>query len=473
MFDNYNSFFHPDRYFDSSIEVRNIAKELYKGITNLPIISSHGHVDPKILAFNEPFPDPTELFLIPDHYIFRMLYSQGIKLEELGIPTIDGTEVEKDHRKIWKKFAEKFYLFLGTPTSVWLTHELFTAFDIKERLNADNAEIIYDTIEKRLREPDFLPRNLFEKFNIEVLSTTDSASDKLEYHQIIKDSGWKGKVIPTFRPDAAVNLDKPNWKSEIDKLSEVVGETIDSFSKFINALEERRIFFKNMGAVATDHGVRSPFTYQLSKSEAEAIFQKALRGEVTESDAKLFTANMLMEFARMSIEDGLVMQIHPGSLRDHNNLIYEKFGTDKGCDIPEQTEYTNNLKELLNKYGNNSSLSIILFTLDESTYSRELAPLAGHYPALKLGPPWWFHDSIQGMIRYRQRVTETAGFFNTVGFNDDTRAFLSIPARHDVARRVDSNFLAGLVTKHIITFDEAKMLSKELAYNLVKKGYKL
>ncbi|GBD91972.1 uronate isomerase [bacterium BMS3Abin04] len=340
-------------------------------------------------------------------------------------------------------------------------------------MNADNAEIIYDTIEKRLREPDFLPRNLFEKFNIEVLSTTDSASDKLEYHQIIKDSGWKGKVIPTFRPDAAVNLDKPNWKSEIDKLSEVVGETIDSFSKFINALEERRIFFKNMGAVATDHGVRSPFTYQLSKSEAEAIFQKALRGEVTESDAKLFTANMLMEFARMSIEDGLVMQIHPGSLRDHNNLIYEKFGTDKGCDIPEQTEYTNNLKELLNKYGNNSSLSIILFTLDESTYSRELAPLAGHYPALKLGPPWWFHDSIQGMIRYRQRVTETAGFFNTVGFNDDTRAFLSIPARHDVARRVDSNFLAGLVTKHIITFDEAKMLSKELAYNLVKKGYKL
>jgi len=473
MFDNYNSIFHPDRYFDSSIEVRNIAKELYDGIKNLPIISPHGHVNPKILAYNKPFPDPTELFLIPDHYIFRMLYSQGIKLEELGVPASSGVEVEKDHKKIWKKFAGKFYLFLGTPTGVWLTHALYTVFDIKERLDGDNAEVIYDTIEKRLREPDFLPRNLFEKFNIEVLSTTDSASDELKYHQIIKDSGWKGKVIPTFRPDAVVNIDNPNWKYEIEKLSKTAGITIDSFPKFISALEKRRIYFKKMGAVATDHGVRLPYTHQLSKAEVETIFQKALRGETAESDAELFTAHMLMEFAGMSIEDGLVMQIHPGTHRNHNSLIFEKFGADKGCDIPEQTEYTNNLKELLNKYGNDTRLTIIMFTLDESAYSRELAPLAGHYPALKLGPAWWFHDSIQGMMRYRQRVTETAGFFNTVGFNDDTRAFLSIPARHDVARRVDSNFLAGLVAKHIITFEESKMLSKELAYNLVKKGYKL
>ncbi len=473
MVDDYNEIFHSDRFFDPSEEIKSIAREIYNVIKDLPIVSPHGHVDPKILAYNEPFPDPTELFLIPDHYIFRMLYSQGIKLEELGIPTIDGTEVETDHRKIWKKFAENFYLFLGTPTGAWLTHELFTVFDIRERLNADNAEAIYDAIEKRLREPDFLPRKLFAKFNIEVLSTTDSASDELKYHRIIKESGWKGKVIPTFRPDAVVSIDKPNWKSEIDKLSESVGETIDSFPKFIKALEERRAYFKSMGAVATDHGVRSAYTHSLSNTEAETIFERALKGKATESDAKLFTAHMLMEFARMSTEDGLTMQIHAGAYRNHNEFIYKRFGADKGADIPEQTEFTNNLKELLNEYGNNRNLTIIVFTLDETTYSRELAPLAGHYPALKLGPAWWFHDSIEGITRYRERVTETAGFFNTVGFNDDTRAFLSIPARHDLSRRLDANFLAKLVTRRQITLDEAKFIALQLTYDLVKKAYGL
>ncbi len=473
MFDNYKSILHPDRFFDPSEEVRNVAREIYSGIKDLPIISPHGHVDPKIFAYNKPFPDPTELFLIPDHYIYRMLYSQGIKLEEFGIPAIDGTDVEKNHRKIWKIFAENFHLFLGTPSGVWLTHEFYTVFNIKERLNGDNADAVYDEIQNKLKEPDFLPRNLFEKFNIEVLSTTDSASDDLQYHKMIKDSGWNGRIVPTFRPDAVTNINKPNWKSEIEKLSQISGITIDSYSKFIEALENRREFFKSMGAVATDHGVDSPYTHELDKAEVENIFQKALNGEVSSEEASLFTAHMLIEFARMSIEDGLVMQIHPGALRDHNEFIYNRFGSDKGCDIPVQTEYTKNLRELLNKYGNDSRLKIILFTLDESTYSRELAPLAGHYPALKLGPAWWFHDSIAGMTRYRERVTETAGFFNTVGFNDDTRAFLSIPARHDVARRVDSNYLARLVVKHIITIDEAKMLSKKLTYDLVKKGYNL
>ena len=461
------------RFFNPDEAVRNTAYELYLGVKDLPIISPHGHVEPKLLANNEQFPDPTELLLIPDHYIFRMLYSQGIKLESLGIPTVDGTEVEKDHRKIWQIFADNFYLFSGTPTGVWLIHEFAEVFGIDEKLNSKNAMEIYDHMLGKLNTVEFLPRNLFEKFRIEVLNTTDGAADNLEHHKKIKEAGLKGRVIPCFRPDAVVNINAKNWKHEIEALSKASGITVDNYDNFIKALENRREFFKSMGAVSTDQGVTSPYTHKLSKKDADEIFQRALKGTSTEEDAKLFVANMLMEMARMSTEDGLVMQIHPGSMRNHNKIIFERFGLDKGADIPLQTEYTRNLYELLNTYGNNLDLTIIIFTLDESTYSRELAPLAGHYPALKLGPPWWFHDSIEGMIKFRQNATETAGIYNTAGFNDDTRAFLSIPARHDVSRRMDSNFLAGLVARHIITMEEAKSMGKALAYELVKKAYKL
>jgi glucuronate isomerase len=462
-----------DRFFNSDPAIRKIARELYESVKDLPIVSPHGHVDPKLFAENQPFPDPTELILIPDHYVFRMLYSQGISLESLGIPTLDGSPVEMDHRKIWQIFGEYYYLFNGTPTGVWLNHEFSTVFGIQEKLNGKTALKIYDQIQMKLQSPEFLPRAMFERFNIEVLTTTDGAADTLEHHQKIKNSGWKGNIIPCFRPDAVVNLIAKGWKQNIETLEQVSGIEINSFKNYIKALESRREFFKSIDAVSTDQGVTSPYTQQLTLNEAENIFQRALKGKTTTDDAAQLTAHMLMEMARMSIEDGLVMQIHSGSFRNHNQYIFQKFGPDKGCDIPIQTEYTRNLHALLNKYGNDPRLTLIVFTLDETTYSRELAPLAGHYPAMKLGPAWWFHDSIEGMTRYRQMVTETAGIYNTVGFNDDTRAFPSIPARHDLSRRVDCNFLAGLVTRHIIDMEDARKMSRALAYDLVKKAYKL
>ena len=462
-----------DRFFDPDPTIRSIARELYNSVKYLPIVSPHGHVAPKLFAENKPFPNPAELIIIPDHYVFRMFYSQGISLHLLGIPRVDGKSVESDHRKIWQVFCENFYLFAGTPTGAWIQHEFVAVFGVDEKLNGESSQRIYDRIEEKLQTPEFMPRAMFNSFNIEVLTTTDAAGDSLEYHKKIRDSGWNGKIIPCFRPDAVINMRSKSWRENINALSEVSGIDIDSYYNFIKALENRREFFKLMGATSTDHAVVIPYTEKLSEHEAEKIFQSALKDKTTDEDADLFSAHMLMEMARMSIDDGLVMQIHPGSYRSHNSEIYETFGTDKGCDIPVQTEFTKNLHELLNTYGNNPGLTLIIFTLDESTYSRELAPLAGHYPALKLGPPWWFHDSIEGMTRYRQRVTETAGIYNTVGFNDDTRAFPSIPARHDLSRRVDSNFLAGLVARHIIDMNDAVKMSRELAYNLVKKSYKL
>ncbi|MFQ5603901.1 MAG: glucuronate isomerase [bacterium] len=462
-----------NRFFDPDPAIRKIARELYEEVKALPIVSPHGHVEPALFSENKPFPNPTELIIIPDHYVFRMLYSQGIPLEELGIPTRDGSVVETDHRKIWQIFGENFHLFAGTPTGVWLNHEFSVVFGIEDKLNEHTTLKIYDQIQEKLQSPEFLPRSLFDQFNIEVLTTTDSAESPLQEHQKIKDSGWGGNIVPCFRPDGVTDLKGPGWKENIVALSEVCGMEISSYRDFISALESRREFFKSMGAVSTDHGVYSPYTHQLTPNEAETLFAKALKGQATDADAAAFTAHILMEMARMSLEDGLVMQIHPGSFRNHNQLLFEKFGYDKGADIPVQTEYTRNLRELLNQYGNDARFKLILFTLDETTYSRELAPLAGHYPAVKLGPPWWFHDSIEGMTRFRQQVMETAGIYNTVGFNDDTRAFPSIPARHDLARRMDANYLASLVARHIIDPSDARTMIKALVYNLVKAAYGL
>jgi len=463
----------PDRYFDPDPTTRAIARKLYSKVKNLPLVCPHGHVDPRILADNTPFPDPTELIIVPDHYIFRMFYSRGIPLESLGIPTRDGTAVETDHRKIWQIFGDNFYLFRGTPTSCWLSHEFSEVFGIRTPLNGQTAMAIYDEIWEKLRTPEFLPRALFEQFNIEVLVTTDGASDGLEQHERIRESGWGGRVLPTFRPDACVNIQAAGWREEICRLGRVTNREIVCFRSYLAALEDRRAFFKSMGATATDHAVVEPLTVDLGAMEVEAIFARALRGEPDEGDARLFTAHMLMEMARMSAEDGLVMQLHAGSSRNHNSVIFERFGLDKGCDMPVACEFTRNLKPLLNKYGNEPGFRLVLFTLDESTYSRELAPLAGHYPAVRLGPAWWFHDSREGMTRFRERATETAGIYNTVGFNDDTRAFPSIPARHDLARRVDCNFLAGLTARHVIEVDQAEEMAVDLAYNLVKEAYRL
>lgn len=464
----------PDRFFDPDPAQRRVARQLYQAIAGLPLICPHGHVDPAI--FVDPdyrFGSPAELLIIPDHYITRMLYSVGVPLEALGVPRLDGGPVEQDHRKIWQIFAEHFHLFRGTPSGAWLAAELAEVFGVTEKLNGQTAQAIYDQIEARLAEPAFRPRALFERFNIEVLCTTDAATDTLAQHQAIRASGWSGDIRPTFRPDAVVNLDAAGWRGNIDRLSQASGIDVDSYPAFVQALEQRRAFFKQLGATATDHAAVTAHTERLSADNADVIFQLALQGQATAADARRFTGHMLLEMARMSVEDGLVMQLHVGSVRNHNDQVYQRFGPDKGCDIPRTTDFVHDLRPLLNAFGNDARLTLILFTLDETTYARELAPLAGHYPAVKLGPPWWFHDSFNGMRRYFDQVMETAGLYNTAGFNDDTRAYPSIPARHDLWRRASADWLAGLVVRHIVDEEDAQAMAYELAYGLAKRAYRL
>jgi len=460
---------HPDRLFPADPGTREIARALYHQVRKLPIVSPHGHTQAAWFSINEPFPDPAKLLVQPDHYIIRMLSSQGISLEELEF----GRPELKDARKVWRIFASHYYLFRGTPTRMWLDFSFQELFGLERRLSDSTADLYFDTISEKLRTPEFLPRTLYDRFNLEVLATTDSPLDSLADHKAIRESDWKAKVLPTFRPDPVVDPEFAGLAENIAKLGENTREDTSTWVGYLNALRKTRLRFRELGCTATDHGHPTARTANLPAPEATELFRRVIAGEPDAHQQELFRAQMLTEMARMSLDDGLVMQIHPGSARNHNRKLYEQYGRDLGADIPTPTNYVDALRPLLDQFGNESNLTIILFTLDESAYSRELAPLAGHYPCLRLGPPWWFHDSPEGMMRFRELVTETAGFYNTVGFNDDTRAFLSIPARHDTARRIDCAFLAKLVAEHRLVEDEALQVAQDLTYNLVKKAYRL
>ncbi|MEL1265447.1 glucuronate isomerase [Pseudoxanthomonas putridarboris] len=464
---------HEDRLFSSDATQRAIARRLYSQVAQLPIISPHGHTDPAWFAGNEAFANATELLLVPDHYVFRMLYSQGVALDALGIPRADGSRADVDPREAWRLFAANFHLFRGTPSSMWLNHVFFEVFGLRVKLDAATSDHYYDTITEALATPAFRPRALFERFGIEVIATTESPLDPLLHHAAIRDSGWGGRVITAYRPDPVVDPEHGQFPDALRQFGQITGEDVHTWDGYLRAHRQRRAFFAAAGATSTDHGHPSAATADLSPAEARLLFDKVVRGAATAEDAELFRAQVLTEMAAMSLDDGLVMQIHPGCFRNHNHGLFQRHGRDKGADIPLRTEYVHALKPLLDRFGNEPDFRLILFTLDESTYSRELGPLAGHYPCLFLGPAWWFHDAPEGMWRFREQTLSTAGFHNTVGFNDDTRAFLSIPARHDVARRVDCAFLAKLVAEHRMDEDEAAVVAVDLAYRLPKRAYRL
>lgn len=465
---------HPDRYFGCSAAALPLAREIYQKMRAFPIISPHGHVDPALLAENKPFPDPVALLITPDHYITRMLASLGISYEQLDIPTSpDGIQKGVPPEQVWQILAEHWFAFAGTPSRIWFEEILGEIFDIQRPFNKVTAMAIYGEISEQLNDKDFLPQTLFEKFHIELLATTDGTSDSLEHHYALQKSSLKSRVIPTFRPDDVSDPERKDWQRSLEKLERCTGIGISTFSSFREAVRAARDRFIAHGAKATDHGVPSALTVELDEREKESLFAQLRAGDMTALNAETFRAVMLMEHAQMSADDGLVMQLHPGSSRNHSQKIYDNYGPDRGFDIPVRTEFTNALKPLLNRFGFSKEFRLALFTLDESTYARELAPIAGAYPSVKLGPPWWFHDSLNGMRRWRDATIESAGYLNTLGFIDDTRAFLSIPVRHDVARRFEAGYLANLVLAHRVSEEDAFRIAEQIAYRLSKEFFRL
>ena len=463
------SLLHEDRLFPADPGTRAIARRLYATVRNLSILSPHGHTDARWFALDAPFPDPATLFVQPDHYVYRMLYSQGVPLADLEI----GAPAIRNPRRVWRLFAEHYWLFRGTPTRLWLDFAFEILFGLTERLSSRTADLYFDTITGKLATTAFRPRALYDRFRLEVLATTDSPLDSLADHRRIRDSGWKARIVPTFRPDPVVDPAFAGFRQNLDTLGERSGQDTGTWQGYLAALRHERARFRALGATASDHGHPTAATADLSAADAAALYGTVRNPGATAEQQELFRAQMLTEMARMSLDDGLSMQLHPGSFRNHNPALFERYGRDIGADIPTPTGFVHALKPLLDRFGNERSFTLILFTLDETAYSRELAPLAGHYPCLRLGPPWWFHDSPEGIQRFREQATGTAGFYNTVGFNDDTRAFLSIPGRHDLARRADCAFLSRLVAEHRLDEDEAVDLVHALSYDLVRKAYRL
>lgn len=458
----------PNRLLPAEPAVRAVAEALYEKVANLPIVSPHGHVDPQLLLKNEPFSNPAELFIYFDHYVTRILHSAGFSLDDLG----KGKQL--DPRKAWAILCSNWNLFAGTSSGYWLTHEFATLFGINETPSAANADELYDLISTELLEARMLPRALFEKFKIEFLATTDDPCDDLSAHAALAaDPNFKGRVVPTFRPDVYLDPKNAKFLESVKNLFTLTGKTSITFANYLSAMVERRKYFIDHGAVSSDHGVYEPYTTRLSDLKASELFDQAVAGEISDADAKEFSGHMLLEMARMSTEDGLVMTIHAGVFRNHSTATFKKFGPDTGHDIPVRAEFVNNLRPLLEEYGMHPNLKVILFSLDETTWGREIAPLAGFYPSVFIGAPWWFLDAPDSANRFREATTEIAGFYKGSGFIDDTRAFLSIPARHDMARRVDCSFLARLVVEGRITHEQAEQIAVDLVVAVPKKAFNL
>jgi len=457
---------HPDRLLPAEPGVRAIARELYAAVRELPVISPHGHVDPRMLLADEPFGDPASLLVSPDHYVTRLLHASGVPLQALG----GGTPA----REVWRRLCEHWHVFRGTPVRYWLEHELVEIFGVAQRPSAESADVLFDELSARLAEPAFRPRALFARFNIAVLATTDDPCDDLAAHAALAaDPAWTGRVIPTFRPDRYLEVASAGWPKRMARLAEVSGTATDDYPGFVAAMEARRRYFISRGATSADHSHADVRTDPLDAAAADRIYRAALAGEATAAEAVALRRHMLLEMARMSCEDGLVMTLHPAVRRGHHGPTTERFGADVGADIPIRVEFTDALRPLLERYGTHPGFHLVVFTLDETVWSRELAPLAGFYPSLYVGAPWWFLDAPEAIRRYRRAVTETIGFTRTSGFIDDTRAFCSIPARHDMSRRLDAGWVAELVAQHLFDLDEATEVMIDLVSGRPTHVFKL
>lgn len=462
----------PDRLLSADPGTRDVARRLYAATSALPIISPHGHVPAEWLAKDTPFSDPTSLLLSPDHYIFRLLHAQGVPLADLGV---GGTRLdEAGSRRAWRLFCENWSAFRGTASKFWMESVLADVFGIEQQPSAETADVIYDQIAAALTTPEFRPRALADRFGISVLATTDDPVDSLEHHRTIAaDASVSARVAPTFRPDRYLEPARADFADLAKSLGVAADIDTSTYAGYLAALEDRRRFFKANGGVSTDHSHADVVTLTLERSEAERIYTAALTGDASEVETTAFRRHMLVEMARMATEDGLVMTLHPGSLRNHHTPTFDRFGPDTGHDIPIGVEFTRGLQHLLGRFGTTEGFQLVLFTLDETVFSREIAPLAGFYPSVYAGAPWWFLDAPEAVRRYRGAVTETAGFYRTSGFIDDTRAFLSIPARHDMSRRLDAAYLAQLVTEHRLTEEEAHETAVDLVTSIPTKAFKL
>jgi Glucuronate isomerase len=463
---------HPDRMLPADPSQRAVARELYDAVRELPIVSPHGHVPARWLAADEPFTDPTSLLITPDHYITRLLHASGVGLEQLGVG-IEQPSADQS-RRAFRILCENWSLYRGTPVRFWLESELAEIFGLDLAPSAQTADELYDAVSDCLTRPEFRPRALYRRFHLEFLATTDDPCDDLADHRLLADDpGFDGRVVPTFRPDRYLEPGRPQWNALVDRLGQVSDTDTGSWAGWLEAMRLRRAYFAANGAVSSDHSHADARVEPLTATEGERLYALARRRTITGEEADTLRRGMMFEQARMAADDQLVLTMHPAVFRNHHPATFDRFGADAGADIPLKVEFTRAVQPMLAAFGTSPGFQVVFFTIDESVYARELAPLAGFYPSVYVGVPWWFIDAPDAMRRFRSAVTETVGFTRTSGFVDDTRAYLSIPARHDLSRRIDAGYLARLVTEHRLSLDEALQTAHELVMGNPKRAFRL
>jgi glucuronate isomerase len=460
---------HPDRLLGTDPAVREHARSIYQSTAGAPIISPHGHVSAAMLAANQPLTDPAELFVTPDHYVTRLLHASGIELERLGLG--DSTTPP---REVWRTLCAQWFRFAGTPVRYWLEDALAGVFGVTVTPDPDSADELYDLLDELLSEPEYLPRALLDRFGVGTLATTDDPADSLAHHRDLASvEHLPTRVIPTLRADAYMTPDATGWRERLEALTTASGEDCGSYLGLLEAIRVRREVFRLHGATATDCGVPDAWATPLSNAQAEMLHRQGLDGSISPEGVQAYRRNLLFQFGCMAAEDGLVMQLHAGVIRNHHAATFARFGPDTGHDLPAVTTYTEPLRALLNHVGTSPTFRIVLFTVDETAFSRDIAPLAGFYPSVYAGAPWWFLDAPAAVRRYREAVTETAGFFKTSGFIDDTRALCSIPSRHDMSRRLDAAYLAELVVTRQLAEAEAHSIGQALVSEIPRNAFRL
>ncbi|GAB3915077.1 uronate isomerase [Microlunatus endophyticus] len=460
---------HPDRLLPADTGLRDLARSIYQQVSGAPIYSPHGHVDAAVLAENRPFGNPAELLITPDHYVTRLIHAYGVGLDQLGVNTPDA-----DPREIWRLFCSHWHVFAGTVVRYWFESELSEVFGLTVQPSAETADDLYDQLSEQLARPDFRPRELFDRFNIAVLATTDDPASDLSAHQLLAaDPDFTGTAVPTFRADRYMTPNVPGWKGFLEELAAAADIDTGSYAGLVEALRNRRAYFKQNGGTATDSGTADAYAIPLPDAEAERIHRAALGGSVAPDEVVAYRRNLLYQLAAMSAEDGLVMQLHADVVRNYDQASFAAYGPDTGHDLPGPATFTAGLRQVLNDFGRSDTFRIVLFTTDETSFSQQIAPLAGFYPSVYVGAPWWFIDTPAAISRFRAAATDSAGFGKTSGFIDDTRAYCSIPARHDMSRRLDAGFLAGLVATHQLGEDEAYEIAGDLAGSVPVNTFRL
>ncbi len=449
---------HADRLFPADLSTRMLARRLYESVRGLPLVCSGVVADPSWFAENPALPDPAQVFVQSDRQVWAILRGHGVAPGQLGVAD-DGASIAGDPASVWKVFAANYHAFRGTPTRLWHDHAFSTLFGLNERLSADNSDRFYTRVAECLAKPEFRPRALFQRFNIELLSALATPFDSLDPYLAARGS-LKGRLVPTYCPDRLVDANNPGFITALDRFAELTSTDAWTWKGYLDAHRQRRAQFKSAGALAISQFALAARTADLPAEDAEKLFAKIVSRDFSPAEGDLFRAQMATEMARMSLDDGLVLQLHLDTPPVH----------DPEQKVPPPMPSVDGLLPLLQRFRGEPGLRVVACQDGLSAQADELARLASEYACLFVSAGG--SGGSEPMRRFRAMSFQNAAFYKTLNALQGQR-FIALAALTDAIRRLDCAFLAEFVVAHRLDEDEAHAMAKDVAYGISKKVYHL